>query len=426
MNDDFEDRVRLAIHHDGPEIAPDTDAAIREGRRVVRERRVGWGIAACTVVAGAALLLPGVVQRGVPAVPARPGATISAWPAPAITLAGTEWNAVALEGAALRPGTSITLRFGEGWVDGFGGCNHFGYTTVDGKIDAGSYREDGDRLAIAPVATTTMGCANGVGDQEGRFLQALPRVERFAISGGGLELFGPDGTELVELEASASILERSGWTVTAIKGVAPGMRARQPNLVFRSGTLTGYDGCNAVNGTVAGTVDDLKVSVRGGTYRLCDGELVRTQQSEFAAALESATRAVVQGDRLTLIDTSATPLLEAIADPALLLATEGISWRLDNKDGDWGAGTGSGITLRVGTEALSGESGCGRYVASYKHRADDWTITDVSRIDPIPCPSTLGGYAERFLGLLKDVTTVQVAQNQLRLITPEATLTFSR
>ena len=222
MNEDFEEQLRLAIRHDDVEIAADTDAAIRDGRQIVRGRRLAWGVAACTVVAAAALLLPGLVQRGVPGVPVQPGATTSATPAPG-ALAGTEWNAVKLEGAALRPGTSITLRFGDGWVDGFGGCNHFGYTTTDGKIDAGAYRQDGDRLTIAPVATTTIGCANGVGDQEGRFLQALPRVDHFLISSGGLvlQLFGADGGVLMQFEPAAPKLERSGWTVTSIKGAPP-------------------------------------------------------------------------------------------------------------------------------------------------------------------------------------------------------------
>ena len=236
MNEDFEDQLRLAIRHDEVEIAADTDAAIRDGRRIVRGRRLGWGVAACTVVAAAALLLPGLAQRGVPAVPVQPGATTSASPASGV-LAGTEWNAVKLEGAALRPGTSITLRFGDGWVDGFGGCNNFGYTTADGEIEAGAYHQDGDRLTIAPVATTEKGCANGVSDQEGRFLQALPRVDHFLISSGGLvlQLLGADGGLLVQFEPAAPKLERTGWTVTAIKGAPPVPGTRPPSLVFLNG-----------------------------------------------------------------------------------------------------------------------------------------------------------------------------------------------
>jgi heat shock protein HslJ len=426
MNEDFEDQLRRAIGRDGVEIPADTDAAIRDGRRIVRGRRLGWGVAAGTVVAAAVLVLPGVAQRGVPAVPAQPGATTSASPASGRTLAGTEWAAVQLEGAALRPGTSITLRFGDGWVDGFGGCNHYGYTTVDTRIEAGAYRQDGDKITIAPVATTAMGCANGVGDQEGRYLQALPRVQRFLTTGRGLELFGSDGSILVQFESATPALERSGWMVTAIKGRSPVADPRQPSLVFLKGTLVAYDGCNSINGTVAGDAAELKLAVQGGTFKLCTGEAISTQQKDFKGALEGATRAVIQGDQLTLVDAAGTPLLQATADPALMLAAEGISWRLDNKDGRWGKGDQSAITLKVAADSLSGTNGCGDYTAQYRHRNEAWTITDVTQVNPVPCPSTTGLYAQRFLGLLEKVTTVQVTENQLRLVTPEETLSFSR
>lgn len=426
MNEDFEDRLRLAISRDEVEIPADTAAALRDGRRIHHGRRVGWSVAAGAVVAAAVLVLPGMVPQGVPAFPAQPGATTSASPASGRTLAGTEWSAVKLQGAALRPGSSISLRFGDGWVDGFGGCNHYGYTVVDGRIEAGLYREDGDRLTIAPVATTAMGCINGISDQEGRYLQALPRVERFSLTGSGLELYGSKGTTLLEFEPTTPVLERSGWTVAAIKGTAPLAGPRQPSLVFLNGTLVAHDGCNAINGTVSGTVDELKLAVRGGTMKLCTGEAISAQQEDFTAALLGATRAVIQGDQLTLVDAAGAPLLEAIADPARLLVAEGAMWRLDNKDGRWGSGTDSAITLQVKDDVLHGQTGCGDYSASYTHSGDAWTISPVQTSNNLPCPSGTSTYAQRFIEELQKVTTVQVAKDQLRLVTPDMTLTFTR
>ncbi len=424
MNEDLEDQLRLAIRHDDVEIAADTDAAIRDGRQIVRGRRLGWGVAACAVVAAAALFLPALAQRGVPGVPVEPGATTSASPASGV-LAGTEWTAVKLEGAALRPGTSITLRFGDGWVDGFGGCNHFGYTTTDGRIDAGAYRQSGDRLTIAPVATTAMGCANGVGDQEGRFLQAVPRVDHFLISSGGLvlQLFGADGGVLIQFEPAAPKLERSGWTVITIKGAPPVAGTRQPSLVFLKGSLSGFDGCNAFTGTFS--VDgDLTITVLGGTLKLCTDAAMTRQVADFKAALEEASRVMVQGDQLSLLGRAGTPLLQASADPALMLATEGFTWRLDNKDGRWGQGKESPITIRIGSDALSGNSGCGQYTAGFTHTGDVWSVEEPDVV-PVPCPSNAGHPASAFLSLLATVTQVETADRQLRLITPNETLSFS-
>ncbi len=425
MKDDFEDQVRLAIRNDEVEIPADTDAAIREGRRVVRGRRVGWGVAACTVVAAAALLLPGVIQRGVPAAPAEPGATVSASPASGQNLAGTEWSAVKLEGAALRSGTSITLSFRDGWVEGFGGCNNFGYSTTNGEIAAGAYHQDGDRLTIAPVATTEKGCANGVSDQEGRFLQAIPRVDHFLISSGGLvlQLLGADGGVLLQFEPAAPKLERTGWTVTAIKGVPAVAGTRPPSLVFLKGALSGFDGCNAITGnfSAAGAI-----TVTASTFKLCSDAAISTQAENMKAALEGASRVIVQGDQLTLLGRAGTPLLQAVSEPARLLAAEGATWRLDNKDGDWGAGKDSAITLRVNDDVLFGTTGCSQYNAPYRHSGDAWTVSAVLTFKAVPCPNRTSTYAQRFIDVIQKVTSIQIAENQVRLLTPNETLSFSR
>jgi heat shock protein HslJ len=270
-----------------------------------------------------------------------------------------------------------------------------------------------------------MGCANGVGDQEGRFLQALPRVDHYLISSGGLvlQLFGADGGVLVQFDPSAPKLERSGWTVTAIKGATPLAGTRPPSLVFLGGSLYGYDGCNSVNGTFS-TDGALTLTVGGGTLKLCPDAAMSTQVENFRSALEDASRVMVQGNQLTLLGSAGTPLLHATADPALLLAAEGFTWRLDNKDGRWGPGKESPITLRIGADTLSGNSGCGNYTAGFTHAGDVWKVQEPDVV-PVPCPSTAGHPAGTFLSLLATVRQVETADGQLRLITPDQTLSFS-
>jgi heat shock protein HslJ len=107
-----------------------------------------------------------------------------------------------------------------------------------------------------------------------------------------------------------------------------------------------------------------------------------------------------------------------------MLATEGFTWRLDNKDGRWGPGKESPITLRIGTDALSGNSGCGDYTAGFTHVGDVWKVEEPDVV-PVPCPSTAGQPASAFLSLLATVRQVEIADGQLRLITPDETLSFS-
>ena len=103
---------------------------------------------------------------------------------------------------------------------------------------------------------------------------------------------------------------------------------------------------------------------------------------------------------------------------------EGATWRLDNKDGAWGKDP--GITLQVNDATLSGRTGCAEYTATFQHAGEAWTISEPTLQNPHPCPNTVSARSVRFLGLLQEVTTVQVTENQLRLITRDVTLSFSR
>jgi heat shock protein HslJ len=197
----------------------------------------------------------------------------------------------------------------------------------------------------------------------------------------------------------------------------------QPSLVFLKGSLYGNDGCNAVTGTFSADGTPT-VTVTGSTYKLCTDIAVSTQAQDFTAAVEGASRVMVQGDQLILLGRAGTPLLQATADPARLLAAEGATWRLDNKDGRWGPGKESPITVRIGADTLSGNSGCGNYTAGFTHAGDVWRVQEPDVV-PVPCPSTAGHPAGVFLSLLAKVTQVQTADGHLRLITPDETLSFS-
>ncbi len=105
MTQDFEELLRQAIDSDEVEIPANTEQAIAAGRRIVRGRRIGWGLGASAVVAAAVLVLPGLLQRPVAAVPAQTHGDRTASPAPADGwLIGTEWSVVRLGGGRHRAG----------------------------------------------------------------------------------------------------------------------------------------------------------------------------------------------------------------------------------------------------------------------------------------------------------------------------------
>jgi heat shock protein HslJ len=88
--------------------------------------------------------------------------------------------------AVLSPqaGTTINLSFKGGLVKGFAGCNTFRAT----------FKVDGDRIAVGPVATTRRMCTgDGVMQQEREFLAALKSTTTWAFSGAFLDMHRPDG-----------------------------------------------------------------------------------------------------------------------------------------------------------------------------------------------------------------------------------------
>lgn len=73
----------------------------------------------------------------------------------------------------------------DGRVAGLGGCNRL----------AGTYRVDGDRLTLGPLAATRMACPDAM-DVEPAFVAALGRVRGWTIADGRLRLLAADGSTL--------------------------------------------------------------------------------------------------------------------------------------------------------------------------------------------------------------------------------------
>jgi heat shock protein HslJ len=118
----------------------------------------------------------------------------------ALPLEGTPWR---LDGigsggdtvSSVLAGTEVTAIFdGTGRVRGFGGCNEYG----------GGYETDGEALTIADVASTQIGCAADVAEQEGAYLDALGRTASFDIEGSVLSLLDDDGGFLLSFVAGSA------------------------------------------------------------------------------------------------------------------------------------------------------------------------------------------------------------------------------
>ena len=108
---------------------------------------------------------------------------------PAPSLEGVEWGVTGFNNgrqAVVSPmvGTTLTMTFSKGLVQGSSGCNTF----------RAPYTSEGNRLSIGPATSTRRSCpAEGVMKQEREFLAALVSAKVWAMDGGMLDVHRADG-----------------------------------------------------------------------------------------------------------------------------------------------------------------------------------------------------------------------------------------
>jgi heat shock protein HslJ len=92
-------------------------------------------------------------------------------------------------GAVSSPvsGSRVTMVFAKGTVAGKGGCNRYN----------GGYSTDGQSIAIGPLMSTRMACADqAITTQEAQFFAALETADTWAVSGNQLTLSGAGANQV--------------------------------------------------------------------------------------------------------------------------------------------------------------------------------------------------------------------------------------
>ena len=98
--------------------------------------------------------------------------------------AGTHWNAV-LE---LPPaGEKPWVRFGDGRMEGFGGCNRIAARYVQDAVGAHA-------IAIGRIRKGFEACDRSTRDAQDRFLEVLQSVSSYTIVGDAMSMSGSAGT----------------------------------------------------------------------------------------------------------------------------------------------------------------------------------------------------------------------------------------
>lgn len=107
-----------------------------------------------------------------------------------VSLAGTEWRILELDGESADPDVTSTLAFGtDGAVNGNGGCN-----TFRGDVDI-----EGTTMKFGQLASTMMACEGAKSVQEALFHEALSQTASYSVRDGELTLIDATGKIVARL-----------------------------------------------------------------------------------------------------------------------------------------------------------------------------------------------------------------------------------
>lgn len=212
-----------------------------------------------------------------------------------VPLTGTSWILAAVTSAGtVRPSVNDggSLTFGpDGTVSGSTGCNRF----------TGSWRTGGERLAIAPGATTLRACPGELAAQEASVLAALGATASYRSDGETLALLDAGGAVLAQYRTAAVDLAGTAWRATGVNNGRGGVESTSGtadlSLAFAAdGTVSGFDGCGALAGSF--TTDGARIRIEPSPAGRC----ADPRQQPYLDALSNAMTWLVDGNRLELRD----------------------------------------------------------------------------------------------------------------------------
>ena len=191
-------------------------------------------------------------------------------------------------------GGRATLTLADGELSGTSFCNSY----------SGTYRLDGEDLAVSGLGGTEMGCAPELMEAETAYLAALAAVEQAATADGHLVLSGGDAelTYRPIPEVPPSDLTGTGWVLEPLLDgdVASSPAGDRAVLELADGgTLTASTGCREMTARWSVDGDVVRVTDARTADATCDPD-VAPQDEHVTAVLSRDFQVAVSGDSLTL------------------------------------------------------------------------------------------------------------------------------
>ena len=207
-------------------------------------------------------------------------------------------------------GTDVTLKFdNDGRIAGSAGINNY----------FASYETEGETLSFGLIGSTLMAGSGPLMIQESTYLSLLGQTASFGINGDELTLFDSEGAVLLVFEKAQTPapapLTQTVWVLTAYDsgngGISSVIAGTDVTLTFDGeGSISGSAGCNTYFASCETDGTALSFGPVGSTKMFCD-EPVGTmdQESTYLNLLQSASGYEIEGDCLTMQDSSGKTIL---------------------------------------------------------------------------------------------------------------------
>ncbi|GAA5027025.1 META domain-containing protein [Actinopolymorpha pittospori] len=196
----------------------------------------------------------------------------------------------------LVPGTRIRLEFAsDGRLLLSAGCSLMqGPASLDdGRIDAGQ------------LAVTDLGCDPKRHAQDRWLADLIEAGPSWRVADDQLILSGEKARVVLldrEVADPDRRLEGTRWQPTLVEGdvASTGPHFARVQVVFTSGQVRGFSGCNRFSGPATPTGDQIEFGPIMATQRGCEGDAGRTEDAVFAVLRSGRVTATVEADRLRL------------------------------------------------------------------------------------------------------------------------------
>lgn len=229
------------------------------------------------------------------------------------SLEATAWVLTEIQGQPVLAETWATLRFENGKVAGYDGCNWFD----------GAYTARGASVTFGSLMTTLRACLSGLSSntaaspimQQARaYHTALEATRKYALHGQKLSLLDQSGAVLLTFSPQDTQLEGKTWQLTSYYNGKDSIQAVLGTTTitaeFAEGKLAGSAGCNSYSATYTQAGVKLTLGPALSTLMACAEAGVMEQESAYLAVLPMVVSYRMEGDRLTLFNAQGLSVAE--------------------------------------------------------------------------------------------------------------------